>query len=62
MHLEKADEGFAIPRIELTTEAVIPGMEDAAFQAHAAAAKAHCPVSKALAGVDIHLTATLVSE
>ncbi len=62
VHLEKAGDGFAILRIELTTEAVIPGIDDAAFQTHAAAAKANCPVSKALAGVEIHLTAALISE
>ena len=62
VHLEKAGDGFAIPQIELMTDAVIPGIDDATFQKHAADAKANCPVSKALAGVEIHLTATLVSE
>lgn len=60
VHLEKDGDGFAIPKIELTTEAKVPGIDDATFQTHAAAAKAGCPVSKALAGVDIHLTATLL--
>ncbi len=39
----------------------MPGIDDATFQEHAAGAKANCPVSKALAGVDISLTARLVS-
>ena len=40
-----------IQRIELTTEARVPGVEEDAFQRHAEEAKAGCPVSKALAGV-----------
>ena len=58
--LEKAGEGFAIPRIELTTEAEVPGIDAATFAEQAATAKANCPVSKALAGVEIHLNATLL--
>jgi len=57
--LEKQGEGFAITRIDLDTEAVVPGLDDAAFQGHANAAKSGCPVSKALAGVQIGLTARL---
>ena len=37
----------------------MPGLDDAAFQGHADAAKKGCPVSKALAGVEIALTARL---
>jgi osmotically inducible protein OsmC len=57
--LERAEGGFRIPRIELTTTAQIPGIDDATFQQQAADAKANCPVSKALAGVDIQLEAHL---
>ena len=59
--LEKVGEGFAITRIELTTEAEVPGIDEATFQQHATGAKENCPVSKALAGVEISLNATLVS-
>ena len=59
-YLEKVGEGFAITRIELTTEAEVPGLDEATFQEHATGAKENCPVSKALAGVDISLNATLV--
>ena len=59
-HLEKVGEGFAITRIELTTEAEVPGLDEATFQEHATGAKENCPVSKALAGVEISLQATLV--
>ena len=59
VHLEKQGEGFAITRIDLDTAAAVPGLDDAAFQGHADAAKKGCPVSKALAGVEIGLTARL---
>lgn len=59
VHFEKQGEGFGIPRIELNTEAKVPGIDEAAFQQHAQGAKQNCPVSKALAGVEIQLTAKL---
>jgi lipoyl-dependent peroxiredoxin len=62
VHLEKQGEGFAITRIDLDTDAVVPGLDDAAFQGHADAAKNGCPVSKALAGVQIELTARLANS
>ncbi|MGB5159702.1 MAG: OsmC family protein [Thermoanaerobaculia bacterium] len=60
-HLEKVGEGFKITRIQLACQATIPGIDDATFQEIAAGAKAGCPVSQALAGVDISLDAQLVS-
>jgi lipoyl-dependent peroxiredoxin len=54
------DDGPTISLIELTTEAEVPKLTDADFQKHAAAAKAGCPVSKALAGPKITLTARLL--
>jgi lipoyl-dependent peroxiredoxin len=62
VHLEKVGEGFGITRIELDCEAEIPGMDDAAFQTAAEGAKKNCPVSKALAGVEISLEAKLVGS
>lgn len=53
-------EGPTITLIELNTEAQVPNLTDAALQEHAEAAKKNCPVSKALAGPEISLTATLV--
>jgi osmotically inducible protein OsmC len=53
-------DGPTITLIELTCEASVPGLEAAAFAEHAEAAKKNCPVSKALAGPQIRLTATLV--
>ena len=61
VHLDKGDAGFRISTIELETEADVPGIDESAFQEAAAAAKAGCPVSQALAGVDIKLNARLVS-
>ena len=59
VHLEPGDGGFRIARINLTTTADVPGIDDAAFQEQAQTAKANCPVSKALAGVAIQLDARL---
>jgi osmotically inducible protein OsmC len=59
VHFGPVDGGFAITQIELDTEASIPGIDDAAFQEQAQTAKKNCPVSKALAGVEITLTAKL---
>jgi osmotically inducible protein OsmC len=58
--LEKGDAGFRISRIDLTTEASVPGLDEAGFQEQAQTAKANCPVSQALAGVEITLEAKLV--
>jgi len=61
VHLERGDNGFRISRIELTTTADVPGIDAAAFAEQAETAKANCPVSKALAGVDIKLDARLAA-
>jgi len=58
--LEKVGEAFSITQIELETEAEIPGLDDATFQQYAMDAKQNCPVSKALAGTDIRLSAKLL--
>ncbi|UFS59529.1 OsmC family peroxiredoxin [Subtercola endophyticus] len=51
--------GFKLSGIHLTVSGEVTGIDDAAFQAAALDAKAGCPVSKALTGVDITLDATL---
>jgi len=61
VRLAQGESGFRISRILLDTQATVPGLEDAAFQQHAEAAKQNCPVSQALKAVDIELKATLVS-
>jgi osmotically inducible protein OsmC len=59
--LEREGDGFAITKIALATEASVPGITPAEFQAQAQKAKAGCPVSKALLGASISLVAKLVS-
>ena len=58
--LEKVGETFSITQIELYTEAKIPGIDDATFQEYALDAKQNCPLSKALSGTQIRLSAKLV--
>lgn len=58
--IERSGDGFAITHIELMTEAEVPGIDPAAFSGHAEAARSSCPVSKALAAVDISLSAALL--
>ncbi|MGC9520400.1 MAG: OsmC family protein [Anaerolineae bacterium] len=59
VRLEKTDGGFVITRIDLTTVAVVPGIDEETFEKHAEAAKDGCPVSKALSAVDMTLEAEL---
>src|SRR5881409_3709416 len=59
VHLEKAEDGFKISRIQLVTEAEVPVIDARKFQEEAEAAKKGCPVSKALASVPIELNAKL---
>lgn len=59
--LDKVGDAFSITKIDLDTEAEIPGIDDATFQQYANGAKQNCPVSKALAGTEITLTAKLLS-
>jgi len=62
VHLEQADGGgFEIPRIDLTLTADIPDIDEDTFEELTQNAKETCPVSKALAGPDITLDATLES-
>ena len=49
----------AISRIELDCVAEVPGIDAAQFAEQAEGAKQNCPVSKALASVEIVLAARL---
>jgi len=51
--------GTGITGIKLTTRGEVPGISAEDFAAAAADAKANCPVSQALAGVEITLDASL---
>ena len=58
--IDKDGDGFSISSVHLTVTAMIPGIDQAAFQSIAEKAKAGCPVSK-LMKVEIGFGATLVS-
>jgi osmotically inducible protein OsmC len=60
VHLDQADGGgFEISRIDLTLDAAVPEVDQSEFDDLAQRAKENCPVSKALAGPEITLDATL---
>lgn len=59
--LDKVDDGFAITGIHLDTRVEASGLDAETFEEAANAAKAGCPVSKALS-VEITLSATLVTD
>lgn len=61
VQLEQQDSGFAITQIVLKTVGDVPGIEAARFEKLAEQAKATCPVSLALAGTEISVTAKLGS-
>jgi osmotically inducible protein OsmC len=52
-------DGPRIATITLDTEADVPGIDAEEFRKQAEGAKENCPVSRALAGVDIRLEARL---
>ncbi len=51
--------GFKLTGIQLVVRGTVDGLDAAGFEAAAQAAKVGCPVSKALAAVDISLDAAL---
>ena len=56
---DKDAGGFKVTGIHLTLVGEVAGLDDAGFKKAAEDAKAGCPVSKALAAVDITLDASL---
>jgi osmotically inducible protein OsmC len=59
--LRPVDGAPTIAKIDLVTVGRVPGLDEAKFVEHALAAKAGCPVSRALASVpEITLEASLV--
>ncbi len=61
VHLDKDGGGFTISKIELVTDAAVPGADATQFQNIATETKKACPVSKALAGTQITLQAKLTA-
>jgi osmotically inducible protein OsmC len=62
VHFGKDDNGFAIRSIDLETEADVPGITEEQFRETAEKVKETCPVSKALAAVQINLHAKLIKS
>jgi osmotically inducible protein OsmC len=60
VHLEKTDAGMTVTRIDLVTDATVPGIDSDEFDKLAEDAKATCPISRLLSpGAEITLSATL---
>jgi osmotically inducible protein OsmC len=62
LHVDKVDQGFKITRIDLATEGDVPGIDSKKFLEEAEGAKKNCPVSQALAAVEIKLSARLIDQ
>lgn len=60
--LEKRGDDMVITRIHVLTEARVPQIGESEFQAKAQEVKENCPVSKALSGPEITLSAILKTE
>jgi osmotically inducible protein OsmC len=61
VHLRPGEAGPTIQQIDLDTEGSVPGIDQDHFAEHAEEAKAACPVSRALAGVEeVNVSARLV--
>src|SRR5687767_924560 len=58
--VDKVGEGFKITKIQLATEAVVPGVDEAKFREVAEATKTGCPISQALSAVPMELDAKLI--
>jgi len=56
---DDADGGFKLTGIKLTVRGEVEGLDEAGFKDAAEKAKASCPISKALTGVEITLDAAL---
>jgi lipoyl-dependent peroxiredoxin len=60
---EKVGEAWTVSRSELDVVGVVPGLDEAGFDAAAREAKDGCPISRALAGnVELSVSATLEAE
>lgn len=60
--VEPKDGGFRITRSHLVCTARVPGFDQTGFARYAEGARAHCPVSQALAGTVITLDAKLATN
>jgi osmotically inducible protein OsmC len=60
VHFSKDESGFAIRGIDLNTKVEVSGLDEERFREIAESTKETCPISKALAAVQITLHAELV--
>ncbi len=60
--LDATDDGLRITTMNLEVRGRVPGLDAAGFQAAAEGAKAGCPVSNALTGVQIVLAAAVLED
>jgi osmotically inducible protein OsmC len=60
VHLEKVADKWTVTRIDLVTEAEVPGIDEQTFQARAEEAKAGCPISRLVAAAHITVQAKLI--
>lgn len=58
VHLS-TEGGPHLSHVELVTEGRVPGIDQETFRDYAERAKAGCPISKALASLEVQLSATL---
>jgi lipoyl-dependent peroxiredoxin len=59
VRLEQTDAGIRVTLIDLSTSGTVPGLDQETFSSLAEEAKATCPISRALAGTTITVSATL---
>jgi osmotically inducible protein OsmC len=60
---DKVGDGWSVTRSQIEVVGVVPGLDEAAFDAAAQAAGSGCPISRALAGnVEIGVSSTLEDE
>lgn len=60
--MEMVNNQPTIRRIQLNTEADVPGIDEKRFQEIGEGAKKNCPVSRALGAIQVNLTARLVKS
>lgn len=62
VHINKEKDGFVISMIELETQGLVRDIDEKTFVEKAEAAKAGCPVSRALAATEITLKSRLLRD
>jgi osmotically inducible protein OsmC len=59
--LDQRDGSPTVTTSELTVAGRVPGIDESAFEQAAESARANCPISRALGGVEITVSASLTS-